>query len=77
MMKNLTLRLDETVLKNARRKAVEADQSLSRWVGGLIRQSTESTATLARGKRRAIARMKRGFSLGKKTLDRDSLHGRQ
>ena len=77
MTKNLTLRLDEAVLKNARRKAVEADQSLSRWVGDLICQSTQSMATLARGKRRTLARMKKGFSLGKKPLDRDSLHDRR
>ena len=39
MTKNLTLRIDEVVLRRARHAAVEEDMSLSQWVSGLIQKA--------------------------------------
>ena len=76
MTRNLTLRLDEAVVKDAKRAAVEADQSLSKWVAELIQQTLSQDAAFERAKRRAVTRMKKGFRLGGKPLARESLHER-
>ena len=76
MTKNLTLRLDEAIVKDAKRAAVEADKSLSRWVADLIQQAVSQDVAYERAKKRAAMRMKRGFHLGGKPFARESLHER-
>lgn len=76
MGRNVTLRLDEAVLRKARHAAVEQDQSLSEWVARLITQATsrEDRSLLAR--ERALKRMERGFHLGGRALSREEAHER-
>jgi hypothetical protein len=77
MTKNITLRLDEGILKEARHRAVEADQSLSQWVTGLITREVGNDEAYERAKKRAIRRMRKGFPMGGKPIPRDELHERR
>lgn len=79
MTKNVTLRLDETVLKQARHKAVEADQSLSRWLADLITRNVTRSDGYEKAKRRALKYMKEGLPMQSdgKPFSRESLHERR
>ena len=74
MTKNITLRIDETILRRARQQAVQQNRSLSQWVTDLILQSTSKTSGYEAAKRRAIKRLKQGFHLGGKPLTRDEIY---
>ena len=76
MAKNITLSLDEVVLRKARHAAVEADQSLSQWVTNLITREVSSSDASASAKERALKRLKQGFHLGGKPVVRETLHER-
>lgn len=76
MAKNLTLRIDEGVLRKARHAAVEEDLSLSQWVTGVIRRAVGQDTEYERARREAMRLMSRGFHLGGKPLSRDELHER-
>ena len=76
MTKNVTLRLDETVLWKARQLAVEHDQSLSQWVEGLIERQVTQREAFAAAKRRSLKRLSTGLSLGDKPLTREETHAR-
>jgi len=54
MTKNVTLRLDEAVLKKARHAAVEEDQSLSQWVADLIATAVRREGEFNQAKKRAL-----------------------
>ena len=77
MTKNVTLRLEEAILKQARHRAVEADQSLSQWVAGLIAREVTGGPAYDAARRRALKRMRRGFDLGGKPIPRGQLHERR
>jgi predicted transcriptional regulator len=64
MERNITLRLDDAVLQQARHIAVEQRTSLSAWVAELIRRevSRETNAETVRDE--ALAALEEGFSLG-------------
>ncbi|MBX7244292.1 MAG: hypothetical protein K1X53_02265 [Candidatus Sumerlaeaceae bacterium] len=76
MEKNLTLRLDERLLKEARHLAVEKNMSLSKWVAGLLEESVRQDASLAAARNRALSKMKKGWRLGGTPLRRDETHER-
>lgn len=76
MGKNVTLRLDEALLKECRRRAVEEDKSLSRWLADLIQESISKEEHFATARRRALRTLGRGFRLGGKALGRDEVHAR-
>jgi hypothetical protein len=76
MGKNVTLRLDESIIRKARHAAVEHDQSLSEWVGGLITQAVSKEDRLLSVKENALKRMRRGFRLGGSPLSREESHER-
>ena len=71
--RNVTLRLDEGVLRDARHIAVENDQSLSRWVANLITQTVRRSGSYNLAKKRALRRMSKGLPLGGHTLSKESL----
>ena len=77
MTKNVTLRLDEAILREARHQAVEADKSLSQWVAELISLEVGRGKAYEAARRRAIKRMEKGFPLGGKPIPRDELHERR
>jgi hypothetical protein len=76
MLKNLTLRVDDTVLRRARIEAVKRDQSLSQWVAELIEKAVEEDPQYEAARRSARRLMARGFHLGGKALSREALHER-
>jgi hypothetical protein len=76
MGKNITLRLDESVVRKARHAAVEQDQSLSEWVAGLIANEVSRKDRAASARARALRRLERGFHLGGTPLSRDEMHER-
>ena len=76
MGKNVTLRLDEAVLRKAKHAAVEQDQSLSEWLAGLITHATSKKDRLLTARQQALKQMKRGFHLGGRPLSRGEAHER-
>jgi hypothetical protein len=76
MARNVTLKLDEALLRKARQVAVAADKSLSQWVADLIAEALSSNAGYARGKQEALRRLEQGFKLGGVPLSREEAHDR-
>ena len=76
MGKNLTLRLDESVIRKAKHAAVEQDQSVSEWVAGLITHAVSTKTRSLSAREKALRRMERGFHLGGKPLSREEAHER-
>lgn len=76
MLKNLTLRVDEAILRRARLEAVRSDLSLSQWVAGLIEEAVKEDPQYEAARRKASQLMARGFRLGGRPLTRDDLHER-
>ena len=76
MVKNITLRLDEALLRTCRRLAVEKDKSLSRWVTDLIKEAISRQNAYARSKRRALRRLEAGLKLGGRPLTPEEIYER-
>ena len=76
MFKNVTLRLDEVILKDARRVAVENDQSLSRWMADLITKEISHDEYYIKARKRALKRLRKGLPLGGRPVSRELLHER-
>ena len=76
MNKNITLRLDEAILRQARYTAVEVGQSLSQWVTGLIGKAVSKKSNFTLARKRALQRMDSGFRLGATPVRREELHER-
>lgn len=76
MTRNVTLKLDENPLKKSRRRAVAEEESLCRWVCGLMSQAVSRDARYAEAKRRALKRLASGFHLGGRPLSREEAHER-
>lgn len=75
MSKNVTLRLDDTLIREARHVAVENDMSLSQWVSDLIKTTISRRIDYDVTRKRAIKRLKKGFHLGG-PLKRDEIYER-
>lgn len=76
MSRNVTLRLEDAVLRRAKHLAVDSDQSLSEWVGGLVTQAVQGNPRYQAAKDRALKRLETGFHLGGKPLSREQAHVR-
>jgi hypothetical protein len=76
MNKNITLKIDEDVLKLCRYEAVEHDKSLSQWVADVLTEQVKGLDDYRQAKERALARLDKGLSLGGKPLDRNASHER-
>jgi hypothetical protein len=74
MLKNITLRLDEGVLKEAKRAALEADQSVSQWVADRIAEAVLKRSQRATARRRVLEVLDKTFHLGGKPLTRDEIY---
>ena len=73
--KNVTLRLEEGILRDARHIAVENDQSLSSWVADLITETVRRSRSYDVARRRALRRMSKGLPLGGRPVSGRQLHG--
>ena len=76
MQRNVTLKLDDSVLKQARKAAVDEDLSLSAWVAELIRDNLSRQDQERAVRDAALARMERGFALEPGRFNREQLHER-
>ena len=78
MARNVTIRLDEALLKKCRHAAVEEDKSLSRWISDLIARavSPEGREGYQQARKRALKRLEEGFALGGRPLSREDVHER-
>jgi len=76
MTKNVTLRIDQTILHKARHEAVEEKKSLSLWLTELITKRVEGKGNFEKARDRAIKRMKKGFALGGKPFKREDVYDR-
>ena len=76
MTANVTIKLEESLIKQARKQAVEEDCSLSSWVALLIQENLKNRANYRTAKSRALQRMADGFDLLPGRPTREQLHER-
>ena len=75
--KNLTLRLDEDVIRQAKKLAVREDMSVSALLARHVEESIRSADKYDAAKRNALRMLNRGFHMGgKHTPPREELHDR-
>ena len=78
--RNITLSLPEDLLKRAKWLAVEGDTSVSRLLAAYLERIVEERDNYAAARRRAVARLHRGFPVGDRAnsyaWSRDELHDR-
>lgn len=77
MAKNVTLRLDDAILQQARHEAVKDNRSLSQWLSELIVQAVNRRSEFASARRRALKRLDQGLKLGGKPLSREQIYERR
>jgi len=74
--KNVTLRMDEELLRKLRHRAVDAHMSLSAWITATLEDFVAGQKEIENARNRSIERLERGFHLGGKRMTRDELHAR-
>ena len=78
MTKNITLRMDEQLLKDVKHIAVEEDMSVSAWITQAVKKATQKDVrydAAAMGIMRLMEEAK-DYGDGGKTFTRDELHER-
>ncbi len=76
-MKKITLRLDADVLRKARILAAEEGTSVSGLLAAKLDELVRQRKGYDRSRRRAVARLRKGFDLGwRRPGSRDELHER-
>ena len=78
MMKtNITLKLDSEILRQVRIMAAEEGSSISGLLASKLEELVRQRKSYARSKKRALARLRKGFELGwVRPASRDELHER-
>ena len=76
MGKNVTLRLDEGILKRCRHVAVEEEKSLSEWVAEVLARALVDQSATASAKNRVLQFLQKGFDLSGQPLSRNEAHER-
>jgi predicted transcriptional regulator len=77
MKTNLTLKLDRDLIKKVRVLAAENETSISAIVAEQLEKAVRDRDGYEQAKRRALARLKHGYSLGyKPPASRDELYER-
>ncbi len=77
MKRNVTLKLDEEILKEARVLAAEQGSSISRMLAEKLAEVVRERAGYDRARKRGLARLRVGMDLGwKRPASRDELHER-
>lgn len=75
-MKNLTLKIDETLLNRVRHVAVDEEKSVSAWVSDLIKRSLHERDQYESQRRRALLDLEKPLSLGGEPIAREDLYER-
>ena len=76
MKKNITLKLDEELIKAGKHRAIEHNKSLSAWVADLIAEEIRKKGQYSASKEHALMVMENGLDLGGTPLDRSESHER-
>jgi predicted transcriptional regulator len=77
MKSNITLKLDRDLLRKVRILAAEKDTSVSALLTEQLAKAVRDREGYEKAKRRALARLKRGYNLGfTPPASRDELHER-
>ena len=77
MKTNITLKLDSELIREARILAAEEGSSISSMLANRLEEVVRERRGYARARRRALARLRKGFDLGwKPPRSRDKLHER-
>ena len=76
MTKNITLRMDEQLLKDVKHIAVEKDMSVSAWITQMVEKATKKDVRYEEAKAFALKAMEEAPAYGGKTFTRDELHER-
>lgn len=74
---NITLKIDQDLLKKARVLAAEEGRSLSALLAAELEEIVRGREGYERAKRHALALMEQGFHLGGVPATRDELHERR
>ncbi len=75
-MKNLTLKIDENLWKEARHRAVDEGLSVSGWVADLMKSALKERESFEENRREALRDLDQPLSLGGQALTREDLHER-
>lgn len=77
MKTNITLKLDRDLLRKVRVLAAEKDTSVSALLAEQLEKTVRDSEGYEQAKRRALARLKRGYNLGyKPPASRDEFYDR-
>ena len=76
MKQNVTLSLDQKLLRQARVLAAQRSTSVSRLLATELERMVEHDAAFERARLAALADLRLGFSLGGHPAPRDALHER-
>lgn len=76
MTANLTLRLDETLLRRLRHIAVDRNTSLSAWVTEVLSRAADELDGHEAARRRALAALQHPAPVTSGPLTRDEAHAR-
>lgn len=76
MTRNVTLRLDETIVRQCRHIAVEENKSFSQWVVDTLTKSLFQRKKLVTARRKALERLDKGLDLGGTPFNREEAHER-
>lgn len=77
MLKNITLKIDDQILKRVRHLAIDENKSVSAWVTALIERTLNEADGYEQARREAIDPLRVGFHLGGRPLSREALHDRR
>lgn len=76
MTRNVTLRIDERILKKCRHAAVEMNLSLSQWMTNELLKTVARKENLEKNKAKAIRHLQKGYHLKGRPLEREKTHAR-
>jgi hypothetical protein len=76
MTKNITLRMDEQLLKDVKHIAVEADMSVSSWITKMVEKAAKRDSHYEEAKAHALKVMEEAPAYNGKIYSRDELHER-
>jgi hypothetical protein len=73
MKKNITLKIDDDLLKECKRIALDEDKSVSQWVSDLIVENLIRNNSFHQARDKALKNLSK-FDLGNTPLSRDDIH---
>lgn len=75
MTRNVTLKMDDRLLLKLRHQAVDQHMSLSAWITATLKDIVDDESG-SQAKMNALKHLDKGYSLGGRKSDRESLHAR-